>query len=105
MAAAIARANSDACILAWPLSLERCPTLRAVRPGQHTTVPIENRGSATGGARLKRRGAPLAALPITRKHANISGRGTNLHMTFLPPQGEGGWGVRLPTTRRGQNER
>lgn len=29
--------------------------LQAVQPGQHSTLSIENRSSATGGARLKRR--------------------------------------------------
>jgi hypothetical protein len=33
MAAATARGTSDACIVAWPLSLARCRTLQAVRPG------------------------------------------------------------------------
>jgi hypothetical protein len=54
MAAAIAREASDACIVAWPLSLERCRTLQAVQPGQHTQLSTENRGSATGEALLNR---------------------------------------------------
>src|SRR5580658_9278132 len=44
MAAATARGTSDACILAWPLSLERCRTLQAVQPGHHTKLSIKDRG-------------------------------------------------------------
>ena len=38
MAAATARGTSDACIVAWPLSLERCRSLQAVRLGHHIRV-------------------------------------------------------------------
>ena len=41
MAAATARRTSDACIVAWPLSLEHCRTLQAVQPGQHIKLPKE----------------------------------------------------------------
>lgn len=55
MATATARGTSDACIVAWPLSFERCRTLRAVQPGHHTKLSMESGDGTTGGARLNRR--------------------------------------------------
>jgi hypothetical protein len=48
MAAATAREASDACTVAWPLSLDRGRTPQPVQPGQHTKAPATNRGRAPG---------------------------------------------------------
>jgi hypothetical protein len=48
MAAATARGTSDACIVAWPLCLERCHVLHAVQREHRTSR--ERRGTATDSA-------------------------------------------------------
>ena len=46
MAAATACGTSDACIVAWPLSLNAAVLSKRYNPGQHIKLSIRNRGGA-----------------------------------------------------------
>lgn len=54
MAAATARGNSDACIVAWPLSLSAATTLQAVNLRNLPSRRWRSRGGSTGRARRNR---------------------------------------------------